>query len=81
MSPVTTLKAQHLVDPAKARKQVLDTMKRCNGNAHMAASELDCSYHTLWRLIAQDEQLRSEIVKLRLELDAAGVSQKGWSSE
>ncbi len=68
-----------MVDPAKARDIVVNTLREHDGNAHQTAAELGVSYHTLWRLIGVDEVLSKRVAALRAELDEAGITQRGWN--
>ena len=67
-----------MVQPGPTRLRILEALRSHAGNARRAADALDCSYHTLWRIIKSDGELRNRVEALRKELAEQGVSQKGW---
>ena len=77
--PVSNIKALHIVRPKEAGKLILKSFKSNDGNARRVADELDCSYHTLWRLIEGDQDLKNKVAALRDELANQGVSQRGYT--
>lgn len=78
MSPVTNLKAMHMVDKPRATAAILEAVEKHSGNVRNAADELQCSYHTLWRLIVEDVELARRVRELRKRLADMGFSHKGW---
>lgn len=74
---ITEIKALHMVDPARARKEILEQLEKCLGNAELAAKQFDCNYRTILRIIQSDPILDKAVLKLRKKLESQGVGQRG----
>jgi hypothetical protein len=75
---VTTLKAQHMTDPAAARTVICNAFAVAEGNGQETARILGVSYYTLFRIIKSDRTLDKQIYDLRQQLAEQGVAQRGW---
>jgi DNA-binding PucR family transcriptional regulator len=75
---ITSLKIQCLYDKVAARRKVLSTFTKCEGNMKATAEVLGCHYHTLLRIIKKDTILSASIVEERERLSASGIQQRGF---
>ena len=76
---ISDLKASFQVMPVQTRKLILKAFTENLGNARRTADEFQCSYHTLWRIINDDGELRKKVEAIRRELSEQGIKQHGWS--